>query len=231
MSLKHLLRLQSLFDPRAFNWASKPFDPERRLLKNDPDQMAEMKDDGPVSAGMPKMMIVYWLMAGDSIIFSKQTAAMEIAVQHLRPAAPAPPAPAPAPAASAPPVPAASSEVTAATAEVPVGGTEPPVIQEQKPAAAAAEIAEGTIDIASNLNPTNPETTSVAPSETVVATEPLPLIPQFDVLFESRKTPLDLAIACSLIAAKDKGPGVADAILILGGTGLMDGLQAALQER
>lgn len=128
--------------------------------------MVEMKDDGA-------------------------TAAMELAVQHLRPAPPVlPAAPAPAPAPDAP-VPAAGDGATA--------DAQPVTESKPSPAPEAAPAVEA--------------------------------IPEIDVLAESRKMPLDLAVACALIAAKDKGPGIADAILVLGGTSLMEGMQAALQER
>ena len=80
---------------------------------------------------------------------------------------------------------------------------------------------------------TNPETGEVTTTQVAIP-QPIPPPPEpgFDIVQEAAKMPLEVAVACSLLAATpERVNNLAGSILILGGGGAVEGFGEALRWR
>jgi len=80
---------------------------------------------------------------------------------------------------------------------------------------------------------TDPETGEITTIQTLVPQPaPPPPEPNYDVVEEAAKMPLEVAVACSLLSASpDRVSNLAGSILILGGGGAVEGFGDALRWR
>lgn len=83
------------------------------------------------------------------------------------------------------------------------------------------------------VSTTNPETGEVTVTQVAVPQPiPPPPEPDFDVVQEAAKMPLEVAVACSLLATTpERVNNLAGSILILGGGGAVEGFGDALRWR
>lgn len=83
------------------------------------------------------------------------------------------------------------------------------------------------------VSTTDPETGEIAVTQVAVPQPiPPPPEPDYDVVQEAAKMPLEVAVACSLLAVTPERVGnLAGSILILGGGGAVEGFGDALRWR
>jgi actin-related protein 8 len=80
---------------------------------------------------------------------------------------------------------------------------------------------------------TNAETGETTSTQVLIPAAPvLPVEPEFDIVDEASKMPLEVAVACSLLSAPvERIANLAGSILVLGGGGAVEGFADALRWR